>query len=174
MARAETSILDGLEVGYGTRDSFNIEDAEVHTLGRIRQHVVRVDHTTIANLATGVVPSSKVFEFPTGAAHMRSKLVVEESFADLTSIIVGTKRQSDGITVDDDGFFTTVLLAALTADAVIEGSGAFIDGDRSTAPAVVSLDVTGTPPTAGELVLVFEYLEPYVSQASPAIIVGEI
>lgn len=175
MARAETwTNADGLEVGFGARDSYNSEDAIVHTLGRVKQVQVMLSAETIADLATGTVPSSKVFEMPAGAIVRSANLHVTEDFDALTSIVIGTKLQADGLTVDDDGLVTVQLLAALVADATIEGAGAQVNGDPLAAASVVSLDVTGSAPTVGEAVLLVEYQEPVPSQEAPAVIVGEI
>jgi hypothetical protein len=175
MARENTwTNADGLVVGFGARDSVNVEDAVVHTLGRTKQVEVHIRADSYTSLATGTAPSSKVFEMPAGAVIRRADLHVTESFDALTSLIIGTKLKSTGATVDDDGLHTTILLAALVADATIEGTGAQVDGAPLAADSVVSLDVTGTAPTVGEMRLIVEYDEPVVDQDAPAVIVGEI
>lgn len=173
MSRANTAILDGVEVGYGTRDSHNIEDAVVHTMGRLAQAEVRIDASTIASLATGVAPTSKSFELPTGAAIHSSKFIVEEVFADLTSIIIGTKG-ADGVTEDDNGLHTVEVLAVLLAGATFEGNGAQVGGVITDEPLYVSLDVTGTAPTTGSGVLVIEYYQPVPTSEAPAPVQGVI
>lgn len=171
MARENTAILDGLVVGYGTRDSHNVEDAMVHTYGRVRQLELRIDHSTVAGLATGTAASSKAAVIPAGSALLNSKLIVLETFTDLTSLIIGTKGV-DGVTEDDDGLHATTLLAALVAGDTEEGGGAQLGAEVTDEDLTVSLDVTGTAPTAGEAVLVVEYYEPVPSSTPPAPVQG--
>lgn len=172
MARSETAILDGLLVGYGTRDSVNPQDARVHTLGRHKQHEVRVDHTNIADFADGVDPATTFFEIPAGSVVLSSQIVVLETFADLTSITVGLK-QPDGTSDDPDGLHTTILLAALADGDVEEGGGAFV-GTELVNNGVLAVVVTGTPPTAGAFTILVEVREPVPSQDSPDVITGII
>jgi hypothetical protein len=174
MARANTSILDGLEVGYGTRDTRNVEDANVHTVGRMKQVEVHINAGNLTSLATGVVPTTKVFQMPAGAIVRHAYLHVTESFDALTSVVIGTKLQADGLEVDDDGLQTVILLAALIAGATIEDTGAQVNGAPLAAASVVSFDVTGAAPTVGEAVLTVEYQEPVSDQDAPAVIIGEI
>lgn len=174
MARANTSIIDGLVVGYGTRDTRNVEDAIVHTVGRMKQVEVHINAGNLASLATATVPTSKVFEMPAGAIIRHARLHVTESFDALTSVVVGTKLKADGLEVDDNGLLTVVLLAALIADATIEDTGAQVNGAPLAAASVVSFDVTGAAPTVGEAVLLVEYQEPVADQDAPAVIIGEI
>jgi hypothetical protein len=175
MARGNTwTNADGLVVGFASRDSLNVEDSVVHTKGRIKQMEVHINADTLSSLATGVVPSRKVFEMPEGAIVRHAYLHVTESFDALTSVVIGTKLQADGLTVDDDGLCTIILLAALVAGATIEDTGAQVNGAPLAAASVVSFDVTGTAPTVGEAVLTIEYQEPVADQDAPAPIVGEI
>ena len=97
MSRQETSVLDGVQVGYGTRDSHNVEDAVVHTYGRVQQVELRIDHTTITGLATGTAPTTKSLQIPVGSAIKSAKLIVLETCTALTDFRVGTKG-SDGLT----------------------------------------------------------------------------
>lgn len=164
---------DGLVVPFGARDTHNIEDAVVHSLGRVKQAEVRLDHTTLAALASGTAVTSKSLQIPAGSALQSSTFIVKEAFTDLTSVVIGTKG-SDGVTEDADGINTTILLAALTAGATIEGTGAQLLGDVTDEDLYVSLDVTGTAPTAGEAVLIIEYIEPVPSSTPPSVITGAI
>jgi hypothetical protein len=111
---------------------------------------------------------------PAGAIVRHAYLHVKESFDVLTSVVVGTKLQADGLTVDADGLNTVILLAALIAGATIEDTGAQVNGAALAAASVVSFDVTGTVPTVGEAVLTIEYQEPVSDQDTPAVIIGEI
>lgn len=174
MARSDVwTNQDGLQVGFGTRDSHNVEDARVHTLGRTKEAELRIDHSTVAGLATGTAPTSKSFEIPAGSVVRSAKLVVIEGFSDLTSIVVGTKG-SDGVTEDADGLIASTALANInTAGQSVEGAGAQINDVATDEALYVSLDVTGTAPTAGEAALVVEYDEPVPSSTPPGIEIGE-
>ena len=172
MARSETAILDGLVVGYGTRDSVNPQDARVHTLGRRKQHEVRVDHTNILSFADAVDPATTFFEIPAGSVVLSSQIVVLETFLNLTSIVVGLK-EPDGTTTDPDGLHAAILLAALTDGDVEDGAGALV-GTELAVNGVLSVTVTGTAPTAGAFTLLVEVREPVPSQDSPAVISGII
>ena len=156
----------GVELGYGTRDTHNEFDAVVHTYGREKQVEVRFDHTTIASLATGVVPSSKVFTIPVGAKYLSSDLTILETFIGSTNIIVGTKLAADGLTVDDNGLHTVEIDAVLLVGATFENNGALVDADVTTTEQVISVDTTAAP-TAGEAVLNVRYLEPLPSSTPP-------
>lgn len=176
MARAETwTNADGLVVGFGPRDSINKYDSEVHTLGRIRQAEVMVDHSNITSFAdaTALTEQSKHFQIPAGSVIVSSTLRVLETVTDLTSLTIGLKEYADGSTNDPDGLHASILLANLTDGDTDVGAGALIGTEVATDQALV-VDVTGTTPTAGEFMVLVEYIEPRVSQASPAVIVGEI
>lgn len=174
MSRGNTwTNADGLVVGFASRDTHNVEDSVVHSMGRIKQAELRIDASTVAGLATATAPTSKSFEIPTGAAIKSATMIVTESFDALTSIVVGTKG-SDGVTEDDDGLIASTLLAVLIAGATIEGAGAQVAGVITDEPLYVSLDITGAAPTVGEATLLIEYIEPVPSSEPPAVIVGEI
>lgn len=172
MARSETAILDGLVVGYGARDSVNPFDARVHTLGRHKQHEVRVDHTNIADFADGVDPATTHFEIPAGSVVLSSQIVVLETFDALTDIIVGLK-EPDGTTDDPDGLHAAIVLANLVDGDVEEGSGALV-GTELVNNGVLSVTINGTPPTVGALTILVEVREPVPSQDSPDVISGII
>ncbi len=165
---------DGMIESYGTRDSHNVEDAIVHTLGREKQAEIRFDHTTLASLATGVVPSSKVFTIPVGAKFISSDMTILEAFVGSTNLIVGTKLAADGLTEDDNGLHTVEIDALLLAGATFEGNGALLNADVTTAAQVLSVDEGTGPATAGEAVVVVRYYEPLPSSTPPAVIVGEV
>ena len=172
MARSETAILDGLVVGYGPLDSVNPQDARVHTLGRHKQHEVRVDHTNIATFADAVDPATTYFEIPAGSVVLSSQIVVLETWDALTSIVVGLK-EPDGTTDDPDGLHTAILLAALTDGDVEDGTGALV-GTELVNNGVLSVTVTGAAATVGAFALLVEVREPVPSQDSPAVITGII
>ena len=174
MARAQTSTLRGTAVGYGTRDTHNFEPSQVHTKGRINQGEVRIDHTTIASLASGIAPTGRSFRIPAGAIIKSAKLVVLEVFADLTSIVVGTMG-SDGVVEDADGLIASTVLTAIDAVGdTIEGAGTQISTPLATDEDLyICLDVTGTAPTSGEAILLVEYLDTSPSSTPPSVLVGE-
>ncbi len=170
MARENTATLDGLIVGYGTRDSHNVEDATVHTYGRVKQVELRIDHSTIAGLADALAATSKSHVIPAGSKIVKSDLTILEAFVGSTDIIVGIK-EVDGTTQDPNGLHTVEIDAVLLAGATFEGNGAVIDADVTDADMVVSVDTTAAP-TAGEAVLLVEYIEPLPSSTPPAVLVG--
>ena len=174
MARGNTwTNADGLVVGFASRDTYNSEGAIVHTMGRVKQLEVYIDHTNIADLASGAgTYNSKSFEIPAGSIIRSAQLDIKEAFADLTSIVIGGKDTVDGTVDDADGFVASTLLASLVVGQ-IAGAGAYV-GAELASDIVVSLDVTGTAPSAGQAVLLIEFEEPVPSADAPAPIVGEI
>jgi len=178
MARNETwTNQDGLEVGFGTRDSFNTEDAEVHTLGRVKQAEVQFNADNAGDLVTGVVPTSKEFILPAGAAVQSATLVVETAFDVTTSISMGRRDATTGVTIDDNSLITVTegVAANLTPDgSVVVGAGADIGGPVVAADSVIELVQNGGDAAVGELRLLIEYIEDVPSQVTPDIIVGEI
>ncbi len=185
MARANTATLDGLVVGYGTRDSLNPQDAVVHTLGRVRQHEVMVDHTNILEFAEDSLPVEgviKAFTIPAGSTIVSCKLAVTDDVTDVTSLALGLKDTATGVQLHggDDVLILDVdaLEADLeTGDTVIgPAQGVLLDpnGVVTSADAILSITVTGTPPTAGAFSVLVEYIEPIASQTSPDVIVGKI
>lgn len=174
MARANTTVLDGLVVGYGTRDTYNPEQSVVHTDGRVKFAQIDIDFRNIASFATGTAPSplKRNFEIPAGSVIQSSQFVIKTGFNALTSIVIGTKN-SAGTTINSTGLHASTLLAAInTAGQTEEGAGAQINGTALASAAYVSLDVTGSAPTAGHGILAVRYLEPMVSQDPPAVLVG--
>lgn len=174
MARENTWVNnDGLRVGFGTRDTINQYDSQVHTYGRVLQAEIMVDASNIATFADATAPLSKDFEIPAQSVIVSSTLRVLESFDALTSIVVGLKDYDDGAANDPNGLHDTILLAALTDGDVDVGAGALI-GTEVDEDQALSVTVTGSAATVGEFMVLVEYIEPRPSQASPAIIVGEI
>lgn len=169
MSRSNTwTNTDGLVVGFGSRDSHNVADSAVHTKGRMKIAETRIDHSTIAGLATATAPGSKAFAIPAGAQIVRSTFAVLEAFDALTTFVVGTKG-SDGVTEDANGLHDAVALAEVDAVGDVHvGDGAQIGSIAVTDEALyVSLDITGTVPTVGEAVLTIEYIEATPSSTPP-------
>jgi len=93
---------------------------------------------------------------PAGAVVRSCELYVSEAAAGGTSIVVGAYEE-DGSVIDADGFNTTILTAAITAGAGIEGGGADIGEAVSTSlDSFVGIAATGTFTAGkGKLVIVF-------------------
>jgi len=171
MARQETWVnADGLRVGFGGRDSVNEFDANVHTVGRIRQMEIIFNADNVGTFADGVAPLSKDFQIPAGSVVVRSTARVLQAVTGATDFIIGLKDYDDGTTNDPNGLHTA--FAAVTADTVDAGDGALINTTLDEDQAL-SVTPTGTM-TAGEVAVLVEYIEPQVSQDSPDIITGEI
>lgn len=174
MATANTWInADGLRVPFGARDTHNIEDAVVHSLGRRKEVEVHIHYSTLSSLATGTLDSTKVIEVPAGSTLVDGFLRVEEDITDLTSLIIGLKDTLTGATIDDNGLLTATVEAGLEDDTTVALDGALL-GEKLATTGTVSLDVTGTAPTAGRAVLYFVYLDGVVDADAPDVIVGEI
>jgi len=172
MARQTTSLIDGLTVGYGVRDTINGEQTNVHTEGRIKLAVVEVDFRNIARFATSTAATKFDFGIPTGSQIVSSQFLVVTGFNTLTSIIIGTKIFA-GTTIVNNGLHASTLLAAInTAGFTEEGAGSQVGGVALTAPAYVSIDVTGSAATVGHGILTVRYYEPLASQIPPAVLVG--
>jgi len=174
MARAQTTTLDGVIVGYGTRDSYNPEQAVIHTKGRVKEVSVDIDFRNITSFATGTAASKKNLEIPLGSQVISSQLLIKTGFNTLTSVVIGLKIAA-GTTVVANGLHAATLLAAInTAGMTEEGAGTQVGGTSLTTAAYVSIDVTGSAPTVGHGVLTVRYYEPVASQDPPAVITGVI
>lgn len=183
MARANTATLDNLVVGYGTRDTINPQDTVVHTLGRVKQAEIVVDHTNIAEFVEDVLPAEggeKAFQIPAGSNILRTTIVVEEDVTDLTTLSMGLKDTVTGAQLHGDVDTLVTIVEAIEANLetgdVLVGLGNLMDdlGVVTTADATLSVTVNGTPPTSGRMIVLIEYVEPQATQTPPAVIVGEI
>jgi hypothetical protein len=183
MSRDNIATLDGLVVGYGTRDSINPQDAVVHTLGRIKQQEIKIDVSNFTEFEVDVLPvegATKAFTIPAGSSIQAVTWVTGTAWADLTSIAMGLKDTATGAVLHtvDDTLITDVegILASMGAGEKIVGLGTLtLSGALTTsADSLVMLTITGTPPTAGTATVLVEYIEPTASQTSPAVIVGKI
>lgn len=183
MARANTSTLDGLVVGYGTRDTINPQDAIVHTLGRVKQHEIVVDSSNIAEFAEDVLPvegAKKAFIIPGGSTIVGITLTVEADVTDLTSLAMGLKDTVDGSQLHsaDDVLVTDAegIEANLETDDKLVGTGSLTGAQSvvTSADSTLSITVTGSAPTAGRFIALLEYIEPQASQTPPSPVIGEI
>ena len=149
---------DGLDVGFGIRDSKNPNAATVRTEGNVEVLQFALSYDQMP--ASGTAPSSKSIPIPANSSILRGNFRVTEAWVGGTNIDFGTMN-SAGTAIDDDGFDVAVLTAALTLNAVIDFDGALMTGDASvgTADAYFATVVTGTY-TAGQGVVTIEYLRP--------------
>lgn len=181
MARDNTAILDGLVVGYGNRNSINRFNAEVHTLGRVKQQEIVVDFSNIVSFAAGSLAEGpkKDAIIPAGSAILSCVITVESDVQDLTSLAIGLKDTVDGTLVGADDTLVTdadAVEANLETDDKLVGTGSLTSAQDvvTASDATIAITVTGAAVDAGRFVVLTEYIEPQASQDSPAIIVGEI
>lgn len=177
MARSETAILDGLVVGYGTRDTKNSESSGIRAVGRTQELTIQFDFNQVSDFAIGVVPTAKDMAVPIGAAVLSAKLVVLSALTGLTvttgRLAVGL-RKADGTALVSKGLIGDTAEAALATGETVEGAGSVVDGVVLTEDGFPSIEMTGVDPTAGEAHLVVEYVETVPSNDSPAVITGII
>ena len=175
MARGNTwTNADGLIVGFATRDSFNVEDSQVHTLGHKMQAEVRFTADNASALAAGVVPTGKEFELPAGAVVTGGSVILgDAAFNAVTSITIGQRDATTGATVNADGYLLSKLTAVLLADAVFPLDGDAVDTVMAV-DTVLELVQVGGDATTGDITVLIEYIVPHADQAAPAVIVGEI
>lgn len=184
MARGNTwTNSDGLVVGFAERDTINAQDANVHTLGRVKQTEVVVDYTNILTFAEDLLPTegaSKAYIIPAGSSIVGITLTVEADVTDLTSLAMGLKDTATGAQLHsaDDVLVTDAeaIEANLETDDKLVGTGTLTDAQSvvTSADSTLSITVTGSDPTAGRFIALLEYIEPQASQTAPSVIIGEI
>lgn len=145
---------DGLEVGFGRRDTKNLEAGSIEVKGQVRQVELEIyfdEDNATASVKNAVVPA--------GAVVVGATLQVSTAFAGGTSVKVGT-ISTDGVTIDDDSLITPTAgaVANLTAGAVLKGAGAAV-GATVAEPTNITYELTGTF-TAGRATLLVEYIQP--------------
>lgn len=145
---------DGLVVGFGTRDTVNVEAGTVQTKGRVREVEMEVYYDEDQS-GTSV----KQVQIPAGALIRRAVLTVDTAFAGGTSLQVGIIRP-DGTTADTDALITAAqgATANLTANAAITGEGSSVDQVLRD-PQTLTVTRTGTF-TAGKGTVLVEYVQP--------------
>lgn len=145
---------DGLEVGFGRRDTKNLEAGSIEVKGQVRQ--VELEVYFDGDNAAASVKSAVI---PVGAVIVGATLQVSTAFAGGTSVQVGS-ISTDGDTIDTDAFITASAgaVANLTAGAVLEGAGAAV-GTTVTHPTNITYTLTGDF-TAGRGTLLVEYIQP--------------
>lgn len=146
--------VDGLEVGFGRRDTKNQEAGSIEVKGQVRQVELEIYSDKSATTA-----SVKNAVIPVGAVIVGATLQVSTAFAGGTSVQVGS-ISTDGTVIDTDAFITPAAgaVANLTAGAVLEGAGAAV-GTTVTHPTNITYTLTGTF-TAGRGTLLVEYIQP--------------
>lgn len=140
---------DGVEVGFGTRDTINKETNTVHTKGLTKELKLDINHKDLP--VTGAVVNLKSSGIPADAVISSATFAANETFD--TAIEVGT-MDSDGVSVVADGLIATGIYAA--GDAVV-GAGAQI-GTQAGELLYVAITPTTTAPTTGRGQLVVEYI----------------
>lgn len=172
MARGNTwTNADGLEVGFGNRDSFNPEGASIRTKGREKQIELRITAEGYLSIASGVLVGKEAV-IPSGAHIIDATANVTETITATTAVAfdLGLKDVVDGTTIDEDG-----LLDGTTnfATGIQVGAGALI-GTVIAEDAVVSFSPNVADLLTGELVVLVRYSDPVPDSDTPAVIVGEI
>jgi hypothetical protein len=165
MARENTATLDGVIVGYGTRNSANPEAGQVHTKGRSHEVEVNLDFRAMPTGQT-VAASIKDHRIPAGSVIRSARLAVAEVFAGATTLSAGL-RQLDGTAV---GAATTILSAATVA-AVGNVLADDLDVEASTTDVYLAV-VTDVPATAGRGTLTVVYDEKVPASVEPAPVQG--
>ena len=96
---------------------------------------------------------------PAGSYITAASLVVKTAASGGTNVTIGLINAA-GSDIDADGIDATVATAALAANLAVACDGAKVGGTETVgaADAYIDIDVTGTY-TAGELLLVIEYIE---------------
>lgn len=123
---------DGLQVGYGPRDSLIPQAGTVRTMGNINVVTSIIDHANMPLLAnTNLVASSKVITrnvpIPAYAVITRASFYCVETFADADanpSMTIGLVAADGSTAIDADGIFKGLTEASgkLTAGATTVGS----------------------------------------------------
>jgi len=173
MARGNTwTNSDGLEVGFGTRDSYNSEGATIRTKGRQKQIELRFNATDYADVATGAL-TGKEAVIPAGSTivSMSMKTLTQFTATTATTLAVGLKDTTDGTTIDADGLLAATAFPA--DDVVTAGAGADI-GTITAEDAVVSVDPDVADLLTGEAIVFVIYEDAVPTSAAPAVITGEI
>lgn len=157
---------DGLDVGFGTRDSKNKNAATVRTQGNVEILSMILDWDYLPD-AAGTAPSSKSIPLPANSLIHRATLRVTEAFTSggATTLDIGLVNAA-GTAIDQDGIDAAIAKTAIDAVGdVIQCDGALVGGAATvgTAPAYISCNVGTGPYTAGQAELTIEYSKPLPS-----------
>lgn len=159
MAREATwTNSDGLEVGFGPRDSSNENGATVETKGNVEVFQMVLDYDNLP-AASGTAPSTKSIPIPAGAVINDAVLQVLDAFdaAGAATLTIGLK-EADGSVIDADGIDASIALTAIDADGdTIQCDGALVGTDIGSEDGYIACAVGTGPYTAGRAVLTIEY-----------------
>lgn len=164
MARATTwTNSDGLDVGFGKRDSYNAESATIRTMGNEEILQVALKWDALPSAATNAA-SEKNVPIPAGSVITNADLYILDAFESggATTLSIGLKRL-DGTDIDADGIDATIAKTAMDADRdVVQCDGALVNGvvDIGAYDGYISTVVATGPYTAGEGVLTIRYTRP--------------
>lgn len=145
---------DGLEVGFGSRDTRNLLAGTIETKGQRRQVELEVYFSKDSKEA-----SVRGAVIPAGATVLSAHLNVKEAFVGGTSVAVGVIN-TDGTSAVAGGLVTATqgAVASLTKGASIVGTGA-TKGTIAAAPLNLTTTFVGTF-TAGRASVLVEYIMP--------------
>jgi len=172
MARESTwTNSDGLDVGFGTRDSKDNRGGPVQTTGNVEVLTYDLDWNHLPTAATNAA-STKDIPIPANSVIHRATLRVTEAFtsAGATTLSLGLK-ELDGTDIDADGIDATIAKTVIDAVGdVVQCDGALVGGllTVGTADAYLSSVVATGPYTAGMAELVIEYSRPMPTSDVPA------
>lgn len=188
MSRSATwTNSDGLEVGFGRRDSEYKYAGTVRTKGNEEMVMLSIKASEMP-LYEGSAVSSKAIGIPAGAYITKATLDVVTSFADADAnptMTIGLV-DSAGTAIDIDGIFAGLTEASgqLTAPQVVEGDvgtygGALVNGTDhiGTAVGYLTADLDTGAWDSGEAILTVWYLKrsPDVTPTDPInTVVGSI
>lgn len=145
---------DGLEIGFGRRDTKNVEAGTIEVKGQVRQLEVEMyfdEANTTASAKNAVIPK--------GAVVVSATVYVKEAFVGGTALTVGTILK-DGTGAAATAFVTATeaAVANLGAGKVITGAGALV-GKTTATDVQVTATPTGTH-TAGRATVLIQYIQP--------------
>lgn len=150
---------DGLKVGFGTRHTDNTQAGPYKTEGLFKQVEKRIFGVDVPSSDTSAVQGDEV-PIPYNAVGVRAYIEVVEAFdsaGDAATLSIGLKEK-DGTEITAAGIDADVAEADLTAGAVIVCDGAYIDTSVGDVDAYIKFTYGTEAFTAGEAVLVIEYL----------------
>ena len=180
MSRAATwTNSDGLEVGFGKRDSEYKYAGTVRTMGNEEMITLSIKASEMPLYEGAAVPSM-CMPIPAGAYITKATLNVLTSFADADAnptMTIGLVNAA-GTAIDIDGIFAGLTEASnqLTAPQVVEGDvatygGGLVNGidDIGTADGYLTADLDTGAWDSGEAILTVWYLRaiPDVTPADP-------
>ena len=174
MARGNTwTNSDGLEVGFGRRDSEYQYAGTVRTQGNEEMITLSIKASEMPLYEGSTVPS-KAMAIPAGSYITKATLDVITTFADADAnptMTIGLV-DSTGTAIDIDGIFAGLTEASgqLTAPQVVEGDvgtygGLLVNGteDIGTADGYITADLDTGAWDSGEALLTVWYLKPMPS-----------